>query len=381
MNHEKGDGKVADYLVKHGYSKITRENGKLLYVDESFVGHVIRNETYCGMIVYGKRKNVKDPKTGKVTTKTRGRSEWYRAEGLHEPIISRDLFEQAQEIRKKNTYYQPKVYNPKHAAVFSGLLICPVCGAHMHGVGGLGKVKLDGKHGGGSYYYSCSNHRRKKGEHQCPYSKGWRQDKIDALMANVIGQIAGNDLFRGNLNDRLGKTVETDEYEEQAERIKKQIRNKTKTLKRKALTIDNFDWDVKNADSLYDSLNNDYVRLHNEVQALEESLEEVTAMIDKINNRQVTKDGVFKFLMEFGRIYNKLPEINKKELANKFIEKIEIFPEEQEDGSVIKSVTFRFPLKSNGDKIGVKGGTGLTTGTPVETVVLLRGKKLTDISR
>ena len=193
-------------------------------------------------------------------------------------------------------------------------------------------------------------------------------------MANVIGQIAGNDLFRGNLNDRLGKAVETEEYEEQAERITKQIRNKTKTLKRKALTIDNFDWDVKNADSLYDSLNNDYVRLHNEVQALEESLEEVTAMIDKINNQQVTKDGVFKFLMEFGRIYNKLPEINKKELANKFIEKIEIFPEEQEDGSVIKSVTFRFPLINNDDRIGMKGGTGLTTGTPVECVCLMSKK-------
>ena len=75
--------------------------------------------------------------------------------------------------------------------------------------------------------------------------------------------------------------------------------------------------------------------------------------------------------MEFGRIYNKLPEINKKELANKFIEKIEIFPEEQEDGSVIKSVTFRFPLINNGDRIEMKGGTGLTTGTPVETVVLM----------
>lgn len=28
--------------------------------------------------------------------------------------------------------------------------------------GNMTKVKLDGKHGGGSYYYSCSNHRRKK---------------------------------------------------------------------------------------------------------------------------------------------------------------------------------------------------------------------------
>lgn len=147
------------------YEKIkggTRENGKLVYIDESFVGNVIRNEVYCGVMVYGKRKNVKNPKTGKVSTQLRDESEWYRAEGLHEPIISKELFEKAQAIRKKNTYYQPKVYNPTHAAIFSGILVCPECGSPMHGVGGMGKVKLDGKHGGGQYYYSCSRHRRKK---------------------------------------------------------------------------------------------------------------------------------------------------------------------------------------------------------------------------
>ena len=322
-------------------------------------------------MVYGRRTNVKDPKTGKVSTRLKDRSEWYIAEGLHEPIISKELFEQAQAVRKKNTHYQPKVYDPRHAAIFSGILVCPECGSPMHGVGGMGKIKIDGKHGGGQYYYSCSKHRRRRGEYRCPYSKGWRQDKIDSLMANIIVQIAGNEAFRDDMRKRLGKAVDTSEYEAQAERITKQIRNKTKTLKRKALTIDDFDWDVKNADSLFDALNEDYIRLHDEVQALEESLSEVEAVITSINNQQVTRDEVLRFILEFGKVYNDLTEIEKKELANKFIEKIEIFPEEKEDGSVIKSVTFRFPItigKKAAENIGVAGQ---TTDKRVETVCLL----------
>ena len=131
----------------------------------------------------------------------------------------------------------------------------------MHGVGGLGKVKQDGKHGGGQYYYTCSKHRRKKGEYRCPYSKGWRQDKIDALMRNIIVQIASNEQFRQDMADRLGKAVDTSEYEAQVELLSKQIKNKTMTLKRNITAIDNFDWDVENSDTLYDALNADYIRL------------------------------------------------------------------------------------------------------------------------
>ena len=193
-------------------------------------------------------------------------------------------------------------------------------------------------------------------------------------MANIIVQIANNEQFREDMKKRIGKAVDTSEYEEQAERLTKQIRNKTKTLKRKALTIDNFDWDVKNADSLYDSLNEDYVRLHDEVKALESSLEKVTGMIEKIKNQQVTQEGIINFILRFGKAYNGLPEINKKKLANQFIEKIEIFSEEQEDGSVIKSITFRFKILKDGKLVDNISFDRQTTNTPVETVCLLNHK-------
>lgn len=335
VNHEKGDGRVAEYMITHGYGKATRENGKLVYIDESFVGNVIRNEVYCGIMVYGKRKNVKNPKTGKVSTQLGDEFEWYRAEGLHEPIISKELFEKAQAIRKKNTYYQPKVYNPTHAAIFSGILVCPECGSPMHGVGGMGKVKLD------------------------------------ALMANIISQIGNNEEFRNDMKGRLGKAVDTSEYEAQIDVLTKQIRNKTKTLKRKSMLIDEFNWEVENADTLYDALNDDYMKLRNEVISLENSLREVEDTIKSIESQQVTKDNLFRFILEFGRAYKGLSEIEKKNLANQFIEKIEIFHEERDNGSVIKSVTFRFPIKLGGKQFEKIEVNGQTSSDLVETCVLL----------
>ena len=80
---------------------------------------------------------------------------------------------------------------------------------------------------------------------------------------------------------------------------------------------------------------------------------------------------MYKFILEFGKIYKTLPAIKKKEMANRFIEKIEVFPEEKEDGSVIKSVTFRFPIKMGNEQIETLDFDGLTTDKHVETIVLL----------
>ena len=94
-----------------------------------------------------------------------------------------------------------------------------------------------------------------------------------------------------------------------------------------------------------------------------------------IKSQEITKDNVLRFILDFGRAYNGLSEIKKKELANRlanrFIEKIEIFPEERDNGSVIKSVTFRFPIKIGGKSIDKVEVNRQTSGNLVETVCLL----------
>ena len=76
-------------------------------------------------------------------------------------------------------------------------------------------------------------------------------------------------------------------------------------------------------------------------------------------------------ILEFGRAYKALSEIAKKNLANQFIERIEIFHEERDNGSVIKSVIFRFPIKLGGETFKKMEDNGLTSGNLVEGVILI----------
>lgn len=109
-------------------------------------------------------------------------------------------------------------------------------------------------------------------------------------------------------------------------------------------------------------------------EALEKSLDEVEDTMAHIKSQEITKDNVLRFILDFGRAYNGLSEIEKKELANRFIEKIEIFPEERDNGSVIKSVTFRFPIKIGGKSIDKVEVNRQTSGNLVETVILMSRK-------
>ena len=67
---------------------------------------------------------------GQVRHRTANPEETYSVEGLHKPIISVELFEQAQVLLIKNARANPTKH-PKEDACFSGVLFCAKCGARM----------------------------------------------------------------------------------------------------------------------------------------------------------------------------------------------------------------------------------------------------------
>ena len=90
---------------------------------------LIRNEVYCGNLVYGKSETIfktkKHPKTEP--------EKWIRVENTHEPLVSKEVWERANEIiAKKRQYYHEKMDNydgPKN--IFNGILKCADCGHAM----------------------------------------------------------------------------------------------------------------------------------------------------------------------------------------------------------------------------------------------------------
>jgi site-specific DNA recombinase len=89
---------------------------------------IIRNSVYIGRIQWRKMERRKTPDRSGRKYKTRPLTEWIDVEGKHEPIVSVDTFNKAQEIRtkKRNSPYYYVFKNP-----LAGLIICDQCGGTM----------------------------------------------------------------------------------------------------------------------------------------------------------------------------------------------------------------------------------------------------------
>ena len=80
----------------------------------SVISNVLKNSTYKGNVRYA----IRDEKRN------------FEAKGLHEPIISEELFNETQELIKKKF---SKVYKkpPQEERFFSGILFCGICGRRL----------------------------------------------------------------------------------------------------------------------------------------------------------------------------------------------------------------------------------------------------------
>ena len=56
-------------------------------------------------------------------------------------------------------------------------------------------------------------------------------------------------------------------------------------------------------------------------------------------------------LILFHDAYDQLPDIWKKKFFQSFIQEIQLYPEQQENGQVLKSMKFKFPVFFNGQTI------------------------------
>lgn len=122
VNQQKGYNTIAAELNNLGFT--TKTN---IAWSQSSVVHVITNPLYTGKIRWKYMKQNKSFEDGKLVKKKRRYYEYEVYDGLHEPIISEELFKRAEEIR--NTKYIPPVSKEKTLqSPFAEILFCANCG-------------------------------------------------------------------------------------------------------------------------------------------------------------------------------------------------------------------------------------------------------------
>lgn len=103
---------------------------------------VLKNPVYIGKIRWSYRKSVKQSRGGKIVTKRKANDNYILADGIHEPIIDRNLFDAVQKKmsvnRKKPVSASKALKNP-----FTGLIYCKLCGCRMTRLGKSSRTGYD----------------------------------------------------------------------------------------------------------------------------------------------------------------------------------------------------------------------------------------------
>lgn len=158
-SYANGMGKleIVENLNKQGYK--TRTNNEFM---KSSIDRILRNPIYIGMIRYNnpernKRRNKDDP---------------ILVDGLHEPIISKEIWDKAQRRQRR---YKITVKRNFEEYLFSSKINCNKCENKLYGkrTGAVNK-KDNRRH----MYYKCSNTK-------C-HSKPYRVDLTDKILLNAL---------------------------------------------------------------------------------------------------------------------------------------------------------------------------------------------------
>ena len=181
------------------------------------VRDILKDETYIGNSVHGKQTNV-SYKNKKSIRKPE--SEWFRVENTHEPIISKDVFNQVQ----KQIENRRRSMKSGKTQIFAGLVKCADCGWSLSYCEHKNKSGVTG-------YFNCSKFRQLgKAGGQCTA----HYVRYDTLYAYVLARLQ-DWIYQAHTDEKelLNRLLKTSD-KESAKAHKKQSAELAKAEKRKA---------------------------------------------------------------------------------------------------------------------------------------------------
>ena len=341
VNTTMGMAAIATFLNNSGYKKKLRQNNTIEGFSTSFVKGVLDNPIYCGKLAFGRRKNEKIPGTRNEYHIVK-QKDYLLSDGVHEAIISEEMWNQAHRKRQETGVLQVKTHSLEHEHILSGIIKCPVCGSGMYGNVNR-KKHPDGGYYKDYFYYACK-HRRLVDGHKCGYRKQWSEEKINNAVKEIIRKLVKNPKFEEAILNKIGSRIDTEEIEKEIERLEKQHRQLTGAKGRLGQQMDSLDIMDKFYEKKYQDMETRLYRLYDEIEGVENSIEEVKNRLLNIRQQKISEENVYQFLLYFDKLYDKFTDLEKKEFLNSFVEQVDIYEQEQPDGRFLKHIKFRFPV-------------------------------------
>ena len=389
-SEDKGAMGIADYLNSHNYKKKTTSTPNTTRMHTStfsahFVKLILDNEVYMGKIAYGKRINVpiegEDNQYHRIRQKDR--SNIILVDGLHEAIISEELWQAAHEKRIETGIRQEKK-DKDHYYALGGLLKCPSCGHTMYGVPNGTKKKADGTYYPRTYSYTCRNRKYSVYSKICPAPRQISAKLLESEIDRILSSIMKSPQLKAQIEELVAKKSDTQSIYQEIEKIEerlKDIQSKEGQWVIKIAEIDTSTLQGKRKEEIFNRQLDEFI--NQEASALS-ALEEARQRLAQAKEGEADREYISKFLLNYSQLSPLMSQYEKKHLLSLFIDSIDLYPEKT-NGHWMKTVHFKFPIvytDPDPNDTQNKGGKwvkdieadSLPLETPVETVCLLTHK-------
>lgn len=366
VNEGLGADSICDYLNQHGYQKKKVKKNELNYFSRGLIMKILDNPVYIGKIAYGRTatEKVKGSRDQYKRVKT---DDYMLIDGIHEAIVDQELWEAARIRRKETGVKWNKTHSLEHEHILSGILRCPVCGSGLVGTVRRRKNKKSGEYKD-DFYYKCLHRKKIDDIHFCNFRLVLNQDEINHQTEEIILDMVADPEFRDYMVSKLDEKVDVSALETEKNQIMEQLRQVMGAKKKLTEMMERLNIGDKHYDRKYQDMQDRQNVLYDRISELEEAIADIEVKISGAYEEKITTDQLYKILLNFDKMYYKMSDLEKKRFMREFIEGIELYPEKQKDGRILKQISLGFPVfyeGSEGDTIW------LHKENTAETVVLL----------
>ena len=261
---------------------------------------------------------------------------------VHEPIISDELFEAAKRKRQETTTTGNLRVGRYAKHLLSGILKCPMCGSSMYAdivqwKNKDGKVMQKNK-------YQCGHYAKSKFG-QCQkntISAEWIEGEVIAYTKLLVR----NKQFAEDIQSKLGNKTDVTEIDKKLDNYHKLIKELEKSKSNLERYIDAIYDDDKYAERKRQDMNNRLNKIYEEIYDIEDRITDSEKKKEAAQQDVLTKENVFKMLLVFDKIFDKMNDVDKRKLIESMIAEVHLHLKEtwEEGKNPIKEIKYAFPV-------------------------------------
>lgn len=275
------------------------------------VKRIVQNRVYLGDSVFGKTKKPSPKSPAKIPV---AKEDWLIVEGTHEPLVSREVFDLANDnIKRRTTKYRQRESQGHRTSVFRGITFCENCGAAMC----TNCTTVSGKQEEKSYWHLVCDNSPTRAKNHCEHAARIKYEHLVKLVTDDLNQFI--DLSDEQIDAVIQEIRKEDSAEKHNSTIQKQIDSVLAEVSDTNKVIEKLYRDNltgKISDERLDAL---VASLEQKCKKADETVAMLKEQIIDIDSRVEDYERFFTMVKAYTHINELTPEI-----VNAFIDRIEI---------------------------------------------------------